>query len=102
MRCNSDVTKIPVTIGAVDLVYNVPGLKGGLRLTPDTVAGIFLSQIQSWNDAAIRHANPNVQLPHLAIQVVYRADGSGTTYIVTHYLSDISSAWSGSVGSGST
>jgi phosphate transport system substrate-binding protein len=100
-RC-AGVTKLPATIGAVALIYNLPGVKTGLKLTPDVVAGIFLGQIHEWNDTRIARLNPGVKLPLRPIQVVHRSDGSGTTYITTHYLAAVSGIWNSKVGSGST
>ena len=99
---NGGVTTLPATIGAVALIYNLPGVSNGLKLTPSLVAGIFLGQIHTWNDSRIARLNPGVHLPSRAIQVVHRSDGSGTTYITTHYLSAVSGMWSSKVGAGST
>jgi len=74
----------------------------GLKLSSDVVANIFLGKVTNWSDPSIKSLNPGVNLPNLAIQTVHRADGSGTTYIFTHYLSAISPQWSSSVGSGAT
>lgn len=93
------VFHIPVTIGAVSLIYNLNGVKN-LKLTPSVVAGIFTGQINNWSDAQIKRINPGVTLPSLAIQTVHRSDGSGTTYIFTHYLADVSSQWMSTVGKG--
>lgn len=101
-KCGSSVTKIPATIGAVALVYNLPGVDTGLKLTPRIVAGIFLGQVREWSDVSIKHLNPGVTLPQKPIQVVHRSDGSGTSYIVTTYLSQINAVWKSKVGSGST
>ncbi len=96
------VIKIPATIGAVALFFNLPGVQTGLKLSSDVVANIFLGKVTNWSDPSIKSLNPSVNLPNLAIQTVHRADGSGTTYIFTHYLSAISPQWSSSVGSGAT
>lgn len=101
-RCGSNVTKLPATIGAVALVYNLPGVQSGIKLTPDIVARIFLGEIHEWSDQRIKRLNPGVNLPARPIQLVHRSDGSGTSYIATHYLAAVSSAWSSKVGSGST
>ncbi len=101
-RCKSSVVKIPATIGAVALIYNLPGVKPGLKLTPDIIARIFLGQIHEWSDVRIRHLNPGVNLPMRPIQVVHRSDGSGTSYITTNYLAAVSPTWNSKVGAGST
>jgi len=100
--CNSDVIKLPVTIGAVALFYNLPGVQSGIKLTPDIVAKIFLGQIKEWGDLRIQRLNPGLKLPMRPIYVVHRSDGSGTTFILTNYLSQISKTWAGQVGSGAT
>ncbi len=93
-----DVVHIPTVLGAVVVTYNVP--VGGLRLTPDALAGIFLGKITRWNDPAIAAANPGEKLPDTAIAVMHRADGSGTTNIFTDYLSKVSPDWKQKVGMG--
>ncbi len=89
---------IPTVMGAVVVTYNAPIEQ--LKLTPDTIAGIFLGKIQKWNDPALAAVNPGVKLPDAAITVVHRSDGSGTTNIFTDYLSKVSPAWKSEVGSG--
>lgn len=93
------VFKIPVTIGAVSLIYNLPGVSN-LKLTSGLIAQIFLGQIKTWNDAQIQKINGSAKLPSTPIQIVHRADGSGTTYIFSHYLSATSSIWTSQVGKG--
>lgn len=94
------VLQLPVALGGVSIVYNVPGAPGGLRLSQKALAGIFLGKIAAWNDPAIATLNPNAKLPKTPIVVVHRADGSGTTYIFTDFLSAISSEWKQKVGTG--
>lgn len=94
------VIQVPVAAGPVVAVNNVPGLKVPLRLSGSTLAGIFLGKIIGWQDPAILHDNPGVQLPHAAIIVVHRSDGSGTTSILTSYLAKVSPEWSEKVGHG--
>jgi len=89
---------IPTVLGAVVPAYNVPGVTGELKFTPEIISGIFLGKITSWNDAAITKANPDAKLPNQPIVVIHRSDGSGTTYIFTDYLSKVSSEWANSVG----
>jgi phosphate transport system substrate-binding protein len=93
---------IPTVLGADVPAYNVPGVKGELKFTPDVLADIFLGRITSWNDARITKANPGVNFPGQAIVVVHRSDGSGTTYVFTDYLSKVSSEWKNSVGKGTS
>jgi phosphate transport system substrate-binding protein len=87
------VKLIPVTAGEVVIAYNIPGLKGDLRLPRDVYTGIFLGTITHWNDARIVAANPGATLPARTIQVVARRDSSGTTYAFTNHLSAVSEAW---------
>jgi len=82
--------------------YNIPGVRGELKLTPEAIAGIYLGKITSWNDPAIAKVNPGVSLPNQSIIVVHRSDGSGTTYVWTDYLSKISSEWNSQVGKGTS
>ncbi len=88
----------PTVMGAVVLSYNVPGVAMGLKLTPETIGGIFLGDIKKWNDPKIASANPGLKLPATDIEVIHRSDGSGTTFVFTDYLSKISPAWKSKVG----
>jgi phosphate transport system substrate-binding protein len=83
---------IPTVMGAVVLIYNVPGVSG-LRLTPEALAKIYLGKITKWNDPAIAAENKQLKLPDTGITVAHRSDGSGTTNIFTDYLSKISADW---------
>jgi phosphate transport system substrate-binding protein len=91
---------IPETIGAVTIAYNITGVPSGLKLTGQIIADIFQGKITMWNDPAIAHLNPDITLPVQAITTVHRSDGSGTTFIFTNYLSQMSTSWNTSVGSG--
>ena len=80
--------QFPSVMGAVDIAVNVPGVADGrLRLDGPTLANIYLGTLIKWNDPAIAKLNPGLKLPSLAIAPIYRADGSGTTYVFTSYLS---------------
>ncbi len=96
------IIHIPTVLGADVPAYNVPGVSGDLKFTPEALAGIFLGKIQTWNDPVIAKANPGVNLPNSSIIVVHRSDGSGTTYIFTDYLSKVSKEWEGTVGKGTS
>jgi phosphate transport system substrate-binding protein len=96
------ILHVPTVLGAAVHAYNVPGVTGELKFTPQVLAGIFLGKIISWNDKAIAAANPGVSLPNQEIIVVHRSDGSGTTYIWTDYLSKISPEWQNQVGKGTS
>ena len=97
-----NILHIPTVLGAVVPAYNVPGVSGEIKFTPETLAGIFLGKIQKWNDPAIAQANPGVKFPDQSIVVVHRSDGSGTTYIFTDYLSKVSKEWEAAVGKGTS
>ncbi|NPU84556.1 MAG: phosphate ABC transporter substrate-binding protein PstS [Syntrophaceae bacterium] len=91
--------RIPTCIGAVTIVYNLPG-NPRLRFTAEVLADLFLGGIAVWNDPRIAALNPNVPLPGLPIQVIHRSDGSGTTDILSEYLSKASRAWREAMGAG--
>lgn len=93
---------IPTVLGAVVLTYNLPGVQQELMLTPEAVAGIFLGTVTKWNDPAIVSSNEGVTLPASNINAVYRADGSGTTFVFTDYLSKVSAEWKEKVGAGTS
>jgi phosphate transport system substrate-binding protein len=95
------VVQIATTLGTESLAYNLQGVSNGqLKLTADTIAGIFLGKIKKWNDPALTADNGGVSLPDQAITVVHRSDGSGTTYIFTDYLSNVSADWKSGPGKG--
>jgi phosphate transport system substrate-binding protein len=92
------IVHIPTVMGAVVVTYNAP--VASLKLTPKTIAGIFLGAITKWNDPALAGDNPGVKLPDGAVAVVHRSDGSGTTNIFTDYLAKVSPEWKAKVGAG--
>ncbi len=96
------ILHVPTVLGAAVPAYNVPGVTGELKFTPQVLAGIFLGKITNWNDKAIAAANPGVSLPNQDIIVVHRSDGSGTTYIFTDYLAKVSPEWQNQVGKGTS
>src|SRR5581483_6141242 len=93
------ILQLPTVLGAVVPAYNVPGVKGELKFTPQILAGIYLGTITNWNDKTIASANPGVNLADKTIIVIHRSDGSGTTFVWTDYLSKISPEWKSKVGS---
>ena len=101
-QSKTKILHIPTVLGAVVPAYNVPGVSGEINFTPEALTGIFLGKIQKWNDPAITQANPGVKFPDQSIIVIYRSDGSGTTFIFTDYLSKISQEWSNTVGRGTS
>jgi len=96
------LTQFPTVIGGVVPVVNVEGIASGqLKLTAETLTGIFMGNIKKWNDPKLAADNQGVTLPDADINVVHRSDGSGTTAIFTDYLSRVSIDWKRSVGNGS-
>jgi len=93
------ILNLPTVLGAVVPAYNIPGVTGEVKFTPEALAGIFLGKIANWNDKAITSANPGVNFPDKAIIVIHRSEGSGTTFIWTDYLSKVSADWKSQVGS---
>ncbi len=92
----------PSVVGAVVPIVNVPGVPDDIAFTPEALAGIFLGKITKWNDPILKRANHGIPLPDLDIVVVHRADGSGTSYAWTDYLSRTSPEWNTEVGSSLT
>ncbi|MBW6494690.1 MAG: phosphate ABC transporter substrate-binding protein PstS [Burkholderiaceae bacterium] len=93
--------QFPTVVGGVVPVVNLPGVKPGeLKMTGAVLADIYLGKIKKWDDQAIAALNPGVKLPGSAIGVVRRADGSGTTFIFSNYLSKASPEWKQKVGEG--
>ena len=91
---------IPVVVGAVVPIYNVPGLRQKINFTPEILAGIYLGKIKEWDDPQIKKANPGAALPKAEIVVIHRSDGSGTSFVWSEYLSKVSPEWKASVGAG--
>jgi phosphate transport system substrate-binding protein len=79
-------------------IVNVPGVPDNIAFTPEALAGIYLGRIKKWSDPILKRANRGVNLPDLDIVVVHRADGSGTSYAWTDYLSKTSAEWKTAVG----
>lgn len=93
----------PMVMGGIVMVVNIPGVKPGeLVLDGATVAQIYMGKITKWNDPAIKKLNPSLNLPDLAIANIHRADGSGTTFNFTYYLSAVSPEWESSIGKATT
>ena len=93
--------QFPTVIGGVVPVVNIPGVKPGeMRITGQVLGDIYLGKITKWNDAALTALNPGVKLPDAAISVVRRADGSGTSFLFTNYLSKVNAEWKEKVGEG--
>lgn len=100
MKGQPNIIQVPTVLGAVVPIYNVEGIHEPLRFTPEILAEIYLGQIKKWSDPQLKKANRDASLPDDNIVVVHRADGSGTTFVWTDYLSKINAQWKSSVGSG--
>jgi phosphate transport system substrate-binding protein len=101
-QAKTKILHIPTVLGAVVPAYNIPGVSGEVKFTPEALAGIFLGKITTWNDKAITGPNPGINFPNQPIVVIHRSDGSGTTYIFTDYLSKVSAEWRTSVNKGTS
>ena len=98
-----DVIQFPTVIGGVVPVINVKGIAPGqMKLTGTVLADIFLGKITKWNDQAIKALNPTLNLPNEDISTVHRADGSGTSFIFTNYLSKVSEEFKNKIGANTT
>src|SRR5579862_5543470 len=98
-EAKAKILNIPTVLGAVVPAYNIPGVSGEVKFTPDALAGIFMGKISKWNDKAITSANPGINFPDANVIVVHRSDGSGTSFIWTDFLSKVSPEWKSQVGS---
>jgi len=98
-KVEGGVAHIPTCLGAVVITYNLEG-SPELKFTGDVVEDIFLGKITKWNDKRIQELNPDVKLPNLSMSVVYRSDGSGTSFIFSDYMSKISTEWKETIGRG--
>lgn len=93
------IVQLPTVMGSVVPAYNVSGVSGEIKFTPEALAGIFLGRITKWSDKALTDANPGLSMPGDEIVVVHRSEGSGTTFVWTDYLSKVSPEWKQRVGS---
>jgi phosphate transport system substrate-binding protein len=95
------LVQFPAVIGGVVAIVNLSGVKPGeIKLSGDLLAKIFMGSITTWNDKQIKEMNPSIKLPEEYITVIHRADGSGTTFTFTEYLSKVSPEWKDKVGFG--
>jgi phosphate transport system substrate-binding protein len=97
--CNG-CEQIPWALGGTSIMYNLSGVKNLLHMDGPTLAKIYMGQITSWDDPAIKKLNPGVSLPSTKITTAHRSDNSGTTFNLTDYLSSVSPAWKSQYGSG--
>lgn len=99
----ANLLQFPAVMGSLVAIVNVPGVaENQLKLTGEVLADIYLGKITKWNDAKLAELNPGVSLPNLAVAPVYRADGSGTTYVWVSYLAAVSPEWKSKVGVGTS
>ncbi len=96
-KVKQGVVMIPATAGSIVIAYNLPGVKE-LKLSRDAYVGIFLGKVAKWNDPLIAKDNPDVKLPDLPINIAFRSDGSGTTFVFTKHLAAISKDFADEVG----
>jgi phosphate transport system substrate-binding protein len=97
-KMKGPVLQFPVAFGAITVSYNLSGIKSGIKLDGSTIAKIYMGQIKTWDDPAIKALNSGMSLPSTAITVVHRSDSSGTTQGFTTFLSDTDPAWKSTVG----
>jgi len=97
-----EILHFPSVLGADVPIYNLPGITVELKFTPEVLAGIFLGKISKWNDPLLTKTNPDANLPDQNIRVVFRTDGSGTTYVWTDYLAKVSEEWRTQIGFGTS
>ncbi len=100
LRGAPGILHIPTVAGPVCIAYNIPGVGPGLSLTGEVIADIFEGKITKWNDPRIANINKGTKLPGTSIFTAHRSDGSGTTNILTTYLSEVSPSWKANVGAG--
>lgn len=99
---DGSLVQVPAALGTVAVAYRLDGFTGKIQLDGTTLANIFLGKVKKWNDPAIAALNTGQSLPSKDIMVQHRADGSGTSYIFTDYLSSVSSDWKSGPGTGKT
>jgi len=97
---NKSVLELPAVLIGIVAIYELPGVKGELKLTGPVLAHIFLGKIKAWNDPALTHLNPQMNLPALPIHVFHRADGKGSNYILSDYLCKVSPEFLATAGRG--
>jgi phosphate transport system substrate-binding protein len=101
-KMNGAVVHIPITMGAIAVAYNLPGMDKPLNFSGEVLAEVFLGKIKKWNDEKLKKINAGVSLPDRDIAVVHRSDSSGSTSIFTEFLSKVSPEWKQDAGTGTT
>ena len=94
------ILELPAVLIGIVIIYELPDVKGELKLTGPVVASIFLGKIKTWNDPAIIKLNPEMNLPDLPIQVLHRNDGKGSNFILSDYLAKVSPEFLATAGRG--
>ena len=97
---NKPVLELPAVLIGIVAIYELPGVQGELKLTGPVLAHIFLGKIKTWNDPALTHLNPEMNLPALPIRVFHRTDGKGSNYILSDYLCKVSPEFLAAAGRG--
>lgn len=97
---NKPVLELPAVLIGIVAIYELPGVQGELKLTGPVLAHIFLGKIKTWNDPALTHLNPEMNLPALPIHVFHRTDGKGSNYILSDYLCKVSPEFLAAAGRG--
>ena len=97
-----EVLHIPMALGAVVPIYNLPGFQQTINFSGEVLADLFLGRITNWNDSRIAQLNPDLELPDLPVTIVHRIDGSGTTFVFVDYLAKVSREWKIRMGVGSS
>jgi phosphate transport system substrate-binding protein len=96
------VWHFPTVVSGVVPIYNIPGVSESVKFTPQALAGIYLGSVTEWNDSAIALVNPGIHFPASRIVVIHTANGRGTTYIWSDYLSKVSPEWRTQIGKGTS
>jgi phosphate transport system substrate-binding protein len=96
------VLHFPTVVSGVVPIYNIPGVNDSVKFTPQALAGIYLGSVIQWNDPAIALVNPEIHFPASRIVVIHTANGRGTTYIWSDYLSKVSPEWRTQIGKGTS
>jgi phosphate transport system substrate-binding protein len=91
---------IPTCLGAVVITYSLPNVPNGIRMNESVLSDLFLGKIKRWNDPRLSELNPKILFPDLPVLLIRRSDGSGTTAVLTQYLSQVSPEWKQKVGTG--
>lgn len=97
-KSGTTIDHIPTVLGAVVITYNLPGIDKTLNLSGELISDIYLGKIKKWNDPAIAKENEGINLPDKDINIVYRTDGSGTTFIFTDFLGSVSPEFKEKIG----